>query len=128
MLAQHGPALAAETARRLACDASVLTLRHDAQGRPLDLGRSTRTVPAALGRALRARDEALRFLDPHGQPILAAPPTTGTLTGLLEANHGHGLRIVPDTATGPWRGEPLDPQMAVAARCAQQARHDAVAC
>jgi hypothetical protein len=55
---EHGPAIAAETARRLACDASVVTLAEDARGRPLDVGRSTRTVPAALGRALRARDDA----------------------------------------------------------------------
>jgi hypothetical protein len=55
---EHGPAIAAETARRLACDASVVRLVHDAEGRPLEVGRSTRTVPAALGRALRARDDA----------------------------------------------------------------------
>ena len=55
---EHGPAIAAETARRLACDASVVTLAEDAEGRPLDVGRSTRTVPAAIGRALRARDDA----------------------------------------------------------------------
>jgi hypothetical protein len=53
---EHGPALAAETARRLACDASVLSLRHHAQSRPLDRGRSTRTVPAALAGPARPTD------------------------------------------------------------------------
>src|SRR5262249_30681874 len=42
---EDGSALAPETARRLACDASLV--RH---------GRRTRTIPAALRRALKRRD------------------------------------------------------------------------
>ena len=58
---EAGPAIAAETARRLSCDASVLTLVEDAQGQPLDIGRKRRTIPPAIGRALRARDRGCRF-------------------------------------------------------------------
>jgi hypothetical protein len=47
---EEGPALAPETARRLACDASVL-----------NKGRKTRVVPAPMQRALRARDRGCRF-------------------------------------------------------------------
>jgi hypothetical protein len=57
---EDGPALPAETARRLACDSSIVTItEHD--GRPLSVGRKTRTVPPALRRALRSRDRACRF-------------------------------------------------------------------
>jgi hypothetical protein len=57
---ETGPALDPETARRLACDASVVRiLEHD--GRPLSVGRKTRSVPPALRRALRSRDRTCRF-------------------------------------------------------------------
>jgi Domain of unknown function (DUF222)/HNH endonuclease len=55
-----GPALAAETARRLACDASVVGIS-ERNGRTLRVGRKTRTIPPALRRALRARDPGCRF-------------------------------------------------------------------
>jgi len=57
----HGPALSAEAARRLACDASVVTLIEDAKGEPLDIGRKTRSIPPAIRRALNARDRGCRF-------------------------------------------------------------------
>jgi uncharacterized protein DUF222/HNH endonuclease len=56
----EGPALAAETARRLACDASVVELR-ERDGEPLSVGRKTRSIPPALRRALRRRDRGCRF-------------------------------------------------------------------
>jgi hypothetical protein len=55
-----GPALAPETARRLGCDASFMTLI-EREGEPLSFGRRTRTVPPALRRALTARDRGCRF-------------------------------------------------------------------
>jgi len=58
---EHGPAIAAETARRLACDASVVTLLEDENGEPLDIGRKTRTLSPAIRRALNARDQGCRF-------------------------------------------------------------------
>ncbi|HTY48397.1 MAG TPA: DUF222 domain-containing protein, partial [Steroidobacteraceae bacterium] len=58
---EDGPAIAAETARRLACDASLVTLQEDENGEPLDVGRKTRIIPPALRRALQARDRGCRF-------------------------------------------------------------------
>lgn len=49
-----------ETARRLACDASVVTLV-ERDGEPLAVGRKTRSVPAGMRRALEARDRRCRF-------------------------------------------------------------------
>jgi|GEM_PF-1545613 len=58
---ENGPALAAESARRLACDASVVRLVEDADGMPLNVGRKSRSIPPAIHRALRARDRGCRF-------------------------------------------------------------------
>jgi hypothetical protein len=58
---EHGPSLAAETARRIACDASVVALVENAKGEPLNVGRKTRTVSAPLRRLLEARDQGCRF-------------------------------------------------------------------
>jgi hypothetical protein len=55
-----GPALAPETARRLGCDAAVVRIVEQ-DGRPLTVGRRTRTIPPAVRRALRSRDEGCRF-------------------------------------------------------------------
>ena len=55
-----GPALAPETVRRLGCDASVVRIV-ERDGRPLTVGRRTRTIPPALRRALRSRDDGCRF-------------------------------------------------------------------
>ena len=45
-----------EAARRVACDAGLVVLRHGPDGDVLDVGRRTRTVPTALRRALEGRD------------------------------------------------------------------------
>ena len=58
---EHGPSIAAETARRLACDASVVALVENDEGEPLNVGRKTRTISPALRRALNARDRGCRF-------------------------------------------------------------------
>jgi hypothetical protein len=58
---EHGPSMAAETARRLACDASVVTLIENDDGEPLNVGRKTRTISAPLRRVLNARDKGCRF-------------------------------------------------------------------
>lgn len=58
---EHGPAIPAETVRRLSCDASLVTLIENAQGEPLDVGRKTRSIPPAIRRALHARDLGCRF-------------------------------------------------------------------
>jgi hypothetical protein len=58
---EDGPSMAAETARRLSCDASVVMLTENDEGEPLNLGRKTRVISAPLRRALKSRDKACRF-------------------------------------------------------------------
>jgi hypothetical protein len=58
---EEGPSMAAETARRFACDASVVELTENEDGEPLSVGRKTRTISAPLRRALKARDKGCRF-------------------------------------------------------------------
>ena len=58
---EEGPAMAAETARRLACDASLVSIIENEQGEPLDVGRKTRTIPPAIRRAFNSRDRGCRF-------------------------------------------------------------------
>ena len=50
-----------ETTRRIACDADTVLIVEDEKGEPLAVGRKTRTVPAAIKRALKARDRGCRF-------------------------------------------------------------------
>jgi len=58
---ENGPSLALDTARRLACDATIVGIVEGEDGEPLDIGRKTRSIPAAIDRALRARDGGCRF-------------------------------------------------------------------
>ena len=53
--------IAPHTAKRLSCDASLVTMLEDEQGRVLNIGRRARTVPASIARALAARDKTCRF-------------------------------------------------------------------
>jgi len=56
-----GTAISAETSRRLCCDAGIVPMLDDADGKPLDVGRKTRAIPPALRRALLARDGGCQF-------------------------------------------------------------------
>ena len=58
---EDGAHVPAETSRRLACDASRVVMRHDEDGRLLEIGARTRTIPPALRRALHHRDRGCRF-------------------------------------------------------------------
>jgi hypothetical protein len=74
-----GTAVPAETARRLSCDARIVTIL-EKQGEPLKLGRRTRTVTVAQRRALEARDGCCVF-----------PGCTNT--GYVDAHHiDHWIR------------------------------------
>mgnify|MGYP000191588971 CR=1 FL=1 len=53
--------LSAATAKRLSCDASLLTVLEDEQGQVLNIGRRSRTVPTAIARGLALRDHGCRF-------------------------------------------------------------------
>jgi hypothetical protein len=50
-----------ESVRRIACDSDRVVLVEDEEGEPLSIGRKTRIVPAAIKRALWARDGGCRF-------------------------------------------------------------------
>jgi len=58
---EGGTHVSAETSRRMACDASRVVMRHDADGRTVEVGARTRTIPSALRRALHHRDRGCRF-------------------------------------------------------------------
>ena len=58
---EDGTHVSAETSRRLACDASRVVMRHDADGRVTEVGARTRTIPTALRRVLQHRDRGCRF-------------------------------------------------------------------
>ena len=60
------------TAERILCDASLVTMLHDQEGKILNVGRKTRIVPANIRRAVTARDKhcvvpgcAHRYVDIH---------------------------------------------------------------
>ncbi|HMH52473.1 MAG TPA: DUF222 domain-containing protein [Candidatus Acidoferrum sp.] len=58
---EGGAHVPAETSRRLACDASRVVMRHDADGQIVEVGARTRTIPPAIRRALHHRDRGCRF-------------------------------------------------------------------
>ncbi|HLF92030.1 MAG TPA: DUF222 domain-containing protein, partial [Planctomycetota bacterium] len=58
---EGGTRVPAGTSQRLACDASRVVMRRDADGRVTEVGARTRTIPPALRRALQHRDRGCRF-------------------------------------------------------------------
>jgi len=62
-----------ETAKRLSCDASLVTVLEDDKGKVLNIGRRSRIIPPAIIRALKIRDTTCRhpgccssnYLDAH---------------------------------------------------------------
>ena len=93
---EAGDGLSAETCRRLLCDAGVVPLVEDAAGQTVDVGRKTRTIPAALRRALHARDTGCRF--PGCSNHAGAMPTTSS-TGSTAGRRGSRTRCCCAVAT-----------------------------
>ena len=60
-LLEDGGCVPAETSQRLACDATRVVMRHDPDGRLMEVGARTRTIPPAIRRALLHRDHGCRF-------------------------------------------------------------------
>jgi len=58
---EGGTRVPAGTSQRLACDATRVLMRQDAEGRVIEVGTRTRTIPRAIRRALRHRDKGCRF-------------------------------------------------------------------
>jgi hypothetical protein len=95
---QGGIHVSAETSRRLACDASVAEVRHGDDGKILDVGRRTRTIPPAIRRALEVRDRGcvfpgcgLRFTDAHHVVHWADGGATRLDNLALVCRHHHRL-------------------------------------
>lgn len=57
---EHNQGISPDTARRLCCDASLVTVLEDENGNVLNIGRRSRTVPPAIRRALAVRDGGCR--------------------------------------------------------------------
>jgi len=93
-----GPGIAAETARRLACDCSLVPFFRD-RDRTVDVGRRTRSIPPAIRRALAVRDgrcqfpgcERHRFVDAHHLVHWARGGETSLDNLVLLCRHHHRL-------------------------------------
>ncbi len=59
------PWLSPDTARRLSCDASLVTVLEDDAGNVLNVGRKSRIVPSPIRRALRERDGVCQYPGCH---------------------------------------------------------------
>jgi hypothetical protein len=110
---EEGSHVSGETSRRLACDASRVVMRHDEEGRLVEIGARTRTIPPALRRALLHRDRTCRFpgchvrvgQGHHVQHWAHGGPTTLTNLVLLRRRHhravheeGYRVARAPDGA------------------------------
>lgn len=62
---EGGPALSADTARMLSCDARLLALLRGDDGEVLNVGRAKRSIPRHIRRALQFRDKGCRFPGCH---------------------------------------------------------------
>ena len=117
-LVEDGVSVSAETSQRLACDASRVVMRHDADGRITEVGARTRTIPPALRRALQHRDRhcrfpgcALRFTQGHHIQHWAhgGPTTLSNLAMLCRRHHravheeGYGVERQRDGELRFWR-------------------------
>jgi hypothetical protein len=123
---EHGPSIPAASARRFACDASVVTMIEDQDGEPLNAGRKTRIVSAPLRRLLTTRDKGCRFpgcsnaryIDMHHIKHWANGGETkpANLLSLCRFHHravhegGFDVRVLDDGALRFVRpdGEPVD--------------------
>ena len=94
-----GPPLDLHAALRLACDAQLLPVSTDEQGRVLDVGRARRSIPLAIRRALTFRDRGCqfpgctcsRFVDAHHVVHWAQGGETKLSSLMLLCRHHHRL-------------------------------------
>lgn len=68
----YGQQISASDARRLACDCKLIPVVLGTDSEPLDVGRTTRTAPLGIRRALIARDGGCSFPGCHRPPGICA--------------------------------------------------------
>jgi hypothetical protein len=115
---EDGAHVSAETARRLACDASRVVMRHGPDGEVTEVGALRRTIPPALRRALQYRDRSCRFpgcnlplgQGHHIQHWANGGPTTMSNLALLCRRHhrsihedGYTMQRLADGTLRFWR-------------------------
>ena len=135
---EDGPSIAAETARRLTCDASLLTVIENEHGEPLDVGRKTRSIPPAIRRALNSRDGGCRFpgcthkrfVDAHHIEHWADGGETklSNLVTLCRLHHRlvhEGEITIETTPAGGWRFLHPDGRHFELVRCARTVAYEA---
>jgi Domain of unknown function (DUF222)/HNH endonuclease len=108
---EGGARVSAETSQRLACDASRVVMKHDRNGRVVEVGARSRTIPPAIRRALHHRDRGCRFPGcgirfGQGHHIRhwaqGGPTTLSNLTMLCRRHHrcvheeGYQIERLPD--------------------------------
>jgi Domain of unknown function (DUF222)/HNH endonuclease len=148
---EAGAHVSAETAQRLACDASRVVMRHAPDGGVVEVGARTRTIPPALRRALQHRDRGCRFPGcglPFGQGhhlrhwARGGPTTLSNLALLCRRHHravheeGYQVECAPDgelrfrrpdgrrlPEVPPPRAVPGDPVAALRARHHEHGLH-----
>ncbi|HXC08131.1 MAG TPA: DUF222 domain-containing protein [Steroidobacteraceae bacterium] len=134
---EHGPAIPAETARRLSCDASLISVLENEQGEPLDVGRKTRSIPPAIRRALNTRDAGCcfpgcthqRYVDAHHIEHWADGGDTNlsNLVTLCRLHHRlvhEGEIIVEKSTAGGWRFLHPDGRHYEVIRCSEHEDYD----
>lgn len=96
---EPGPVVAAETARRLCCDAARVLMVENGKGEPLSVGRRQRTVTWAIRQALMYRDGGCtfpgcmerRYVDAHHIQHWADGGETSLENCTLLCRHHHRL-------------------------------------
>jgi hypothetical protein len=66
----NGAAVTPQTMRRITCDAGIIPMVLGTDSEPLDVGRKTRTIPAALRRALEQRDKGCTWGGMRGTRVM----------------------------------------------------------
>jgi Domain of unknown function (DUF222) len=127
---EHGPTIPIETARRLACDASLVSVVENDAGEPLNVGRKTRSIPPALRRALSARDSGCReFLNNEGRPYQGTYREVAPAHDWKEiqsVNEARGIYTDSRTAVTRWTGERMDYDLALFCLFGQRDREHSV--
>ncbi|MDP9695281.1 UNVERIFIED_ORG: hypothetical protein J2X79_002858 [Arthrobacter globiformis] len=94
-----GP-VTASTIRKIACDADIIPVLLDSEGRILDIGRTTRIFPPHIRKALNARDQGCAFpnctipaswCEAHHITYWSRGGPTSTDNGVLLCTHHHHL-------------------------------------